>query len=121
MRAFLLIGAVLLAAAGWSAANAGGIGDDEGNGTDSIFFGTVTDTRGSAIAGAHVNVKFKSMSFVGMTDIIGGYRISTTTDPDQSVISCSKDGYRQSAVMRRTPPGAASGPVEIDCTMAPAR
>lgn len=110
-----LIFAIALAAAGM--AHAGGSGDDHGDGTDSIFFGVVKDTRGATIAGARVNVKFKTMSFVGVTDVIGGYRIATTTDPDQSEISCSKDGYKQSGTVRRTPPGAQSGPIEIDCTL----
>ncbi len=117
MQRFILASVVVVAAVGWSAAHAGGSGDDHGDGTDSIFFGVVKDTRGATIAGARVNVKFKTMSFVGVTDAIGGYRIATTTDPDQSEVTCSKDGYNQSGTVRRTPPGAQSGPIEIDCTL----
>jgi hypothetical protein len=114
---FILAGAVALVAGGWSAAFAGGLGDDNGEGKDSIFFGVVKDTRGAAIAGARVNVKFKSLSFVTVTDVIGGYRIATTTDPEQSEVTCSKDGYRPGGTTRRTPPGAQTGPIEIDCTL----
>ena len=99
------------------AAYAGGLGDDHGDGTDTIFFGVVKDTRGSTIAGARVNLKFQNMSFVTTTDAIGGYRISTGADPEKSELSCAMAGYRQSATTRRTPPGGEKGPIEIDCTL----
>jgi hypothetical protein len=113
-----ILACALLAATGcWSTADAGGIDDDGGAGTDSIFFGVVKDARGAAIADAHVNVTHKNMSFVTTTDVIGGYRISTTTDPDESEVSCRKDGYRQSGTTRRTPPGGPRAPIEIDCIL----
>jgi len=77
----------------------------------------VKDTRGVAIAGARVNVTFKNMSFITTTDAIGGYRISTGSDPEQSSVSCSMEGYRQSGIVRRTPPGGSKTPIEIDCTL----
>jgi hypothetical protein len=110
-----LIVAVALSAA--SLAHAGGLGDDHGDGNDSIFFGVVKDTRGATIAGARVNLTYKNLSFITTTDAIGGYKIATVTDPDESEISCSMQGYRESGVMRRTPPGGPKGPVEIDCTL----
>jgi hypothetical protein len=108
---------VLAAAVARVTAFAGGLGDDHGDGTDAIFFGVVQDTRGAPIAGAHISVKFNKMSFVATTDAIGGYRIAVPTDPDQSQLSCRKDGYEQTAVNRRTPPGAEKAPIEIDCTL----
>ena len=108
---------VLAAAVAQVTAFAGGLGDDHGDGTDSIFFGVVQDTRGAPIAGAHISVKFNNMSFVATTDAIGGYRIAVPTDPDQSQLSCRKDGYEQTGINRRTPPGAEKAPVEIDCTL----
>jgi len=100
-----------------SAAFAGGLGDDHGEGTDSIFFGVVKDGRGATISGARVTLKFKNMSFVTTSDAIGGYRLSTITDPNQSEISCSKDGYGHSETIRRSAAGSGNGPVEIDCTL----
>jgi hypothetical protein len=114
-RSFIFAGAVALAAGSW--VHAGGLGDDHGEGNDSIFFGVVKDTRGVAIAGARVNVTFKNMSFITTTDAIGGYRISTGSDPKQSRISCGMDGYRQSGIVRRTPPDGPKAPIEIDCTL----
>lgn len=116
----IIAAAVVVLAAATAAqvtAFAGGLGDDHGDGTDSIFFGVVQDTRGAPIAGAHIGLKFNNMSFVATTDAIGGYRIAVPTDPDQSEISCRKDGYKQTAINRRTPPGAEKAPVEIDCTL----
>jgi len=101
----------------WNAASAGGLGDDAGEGNDTIFFGTVKDNRGAGVDGARVNVKFKNMSFVTTTDVTGNYRLSTTIDPDESEVSCSREGYRQTGTTRRAPPGGAKSPVEIDCTL----
>ena len=107
-----------LASAAQVAALAGGLGDDHGDGTDSIFFGVVQDTRGAAVAGARVNLTYKKMSFVTTADAIGGYRIAVPeVHADQSELSCRKDGYAQAAVNRRTPAGAAKAPVEIDCIL----
>lgn len=101
-----------------SAALAGGLGDDHGDGTDTIFFGVVQDTRGAAIAGARVNVTYKKMSFVTTSDAIGGYRIAVPDfDADNSEISCRKDGYAQSGVNRRPPASAEKAPIEVDCIL----
>jgi hypothetical protein len=114
-RNLILAGVVALIAAGPSIA--GGLGDDHGEGNDAIFFGVVKDTRGVTIAGAHVYLKYKGMSYVATTDAIGGYRLAAETDADASEISCSKDGYRQNGTIRRTPPGSGKVPIEIDCTL----
>ena len=116
---FSIACAVVLAFGFSQSGRAGGLGDDAGEGTDTIFFGVVKDTRGVAIAGARVNVKFKNMSFVTTSDVIGNYRLSTTIDPDQSEVSCSKDGYRLSGTTRRSPAGGPKAPVEVDCTLQP--
>lgn len=107
-----------LASAAQDTALAGGLGDDHGDGTDSIFFGVVQDTRGAAVAGARVNLTYKKMSFVTTADAIGGYRIAVPeVDADQSKLSCRKDGYAQAGTNRRAPAGAAKSPIEIDCTL----
>ena len=109
----LLVAALTLAGA---PAKSGGIIDEHGDDGDTIFFGAVKDTRGVAIEGAHVNVKSKNIEFVTTTDAIGNYRLVTQMDPDQSELSCRKEGYRQSGTMRRSAPGEKS-PIEIDCTL----
>jgi hypothetical protein len=118
MRGHLFLsGVFVLLAVHCGSSYAGGIGDDAGEGTDTIFFGAVRDNRGSGIDGARVNVKFKNMNFVTTTDVTGNYRLSTTIDPEESEVSCSKQGYRQIGTTRRSPPGGPRGPVETDCTL----
>jgi hypothetical protein len=110
----LLVIAVLTLSGG--SAKSGGIVDEHGDEGDTVFFGTVKDTRGVAIEGAHVNVKSRNIEFVTTTDAIGNYRLVTQMDPDQSELSCKKEGYRQSGIVRRSAPGASS-PIEIDCML----
>jgi hypothetical protein len=98
-------------------AHAGGLGDDHGDGTDTIFFGVVQDTRGTAIAGARVNLMYKNMSFVATTDAIGGYRIAVPAELEQAEIACRKDGYKQTGTNRRPAANAEKAPIEIDCTL----
>jgi hypothetical protein len=98
------------------AALGGGQPDEYVDQGGAVFFGFVKDTRGVAIADARVGVVFKNMVFTTRTDALGAYRIGTTTDPDLSEVSCSKDGYRQAGTSRRSQPGAKS-PIEIDCTL----
>ena len=112
-----IIAAAAFALGAATAVHAGGLGDEHGDGTEAIFFGVVQDVRGVPIAGAHVGLKFNNMSYVATTDAIGGYRIAVPTDPDQSEISCRKEGYRQTGTIRRTPPGAEKASVEINCTL----
>ena len=120
MRPFISVcaGAAIVFMAGGDVALGGGLGDDHSDQEgQTFFFGVVKDTRGAAIADARVNVVFKNMSFIARTDVLGAYHISTTTDPDQTEVSCSKDGYRQTGTTRRTPSGGGKSPVEIDCIL----
>jgi hypothetical protein len=108
----------LCAMGGWPCVvGAGGSGDEHDSHDGPFFFGYVRDTRGVGIADARVSITYKNMSFVARTDLLGAFRIATTTDPDQSEVSCSKEGYRQTTSLRRTPPGTANAPIEFDCTL----
>ncbi len=103
---------------GWpGVAVAGGSGDEHDSHDGPFFFGYVRDTRGVGIADARVAITYKNMSFVARTDLLGAFRIATTTDPDESQVSCAKEGYRQTTSLRRTPPGTANAPIEFDCTL----
>lgn len=53
------------------------------------------------------------------TNVLGLYRthVGKETAPDDVQISCAKDGYMQSRVFRRTPPGAKDMFIETDCTL----
>ncbi|HEX3438745.1 MAG TPA: carboxypeptidase regulatory-like domain-containing protein [Pseudolabrys sp.] len=120
MRPRRIIAAAFVVAASVAAqvlAHAGGLGDDHGDGTDAIFFGKVLDARGAAVAGARVNLTFKTMSFVTTTNAIGDYRIAVPIDPEQSEITCRKEGYQQTGTMRRAPASAEKAPIEVDCML----
>jgi hypothetical protein len=108
-------------------ATAGGVGfiDDTSGANPNAgppFFGFVRSTDGPGVAGAKVTAEVKGKgAVVTRTDILGLYKLpgfAKTINPDDVVISCAKDGYKQTNVVRR--PNAAGDtktPIEIDCTL----
>jgi len=101
-------------------ANAGGssLGEDEQQDLPS-YFGFARDPRGTFLFGVQVTLKLPHVSFVARTDPLGAYKIPVShTEPGDVDLSCSKDGYRQVGLLRRTPPGVdEKTSVEIDCTL----
>lgn len=99
---------------------AGGSTLDE-NDDHPYYFGTVKDTNGAAVASARVKVQTKTIALMTQSDITGAYKIpilAVAGSPADVIFTCSKDGYRQIDVIRRTAPGGdAKDPVEIDCTL----
>ena len=51
--------------------------------------------------------------------MLGLYRSHVSKDvrPDDVEVSCEKSGYKQTGVLRRTPPGAADMHIETNCTL----
>jgi hypothetical protein len=115
--------ASLLAAA--TAARAGGqitFGDTTNTSANDgpPFFGFVRDAGGAAVGDARVTAAVKSGgALVTTSNSIGVYKISgfaKSIAPDDIVISCAKDGYKQANIVRRpNPPGDMTDPVEVDC------
>jgi hypothetical protein len=101
-------------------ANAGGtaLGEDEQQDLPS-YFGFARDPRGTFLFGVQVTLKLPHVSFVARTDPLGAYKIPVShTEPGDVDLSCSKEGYRQVGLLRRTPPGVdEKTSVEIDCTL----
>ncbi len=92
--------------------------DTEGKGP--AYFGFVRDSRGSAVPGAQVMLKPKSGEAVTIkTNVLGLYRshVRKGIQPDDVEISCAKDGFKQTRVYRRTPPGSKDMFIETDCTL----
>jgi hypothetical protein len=105
-----------------SAATGGGVAlDDDDHHDQAYYFGFVKDTDGSAVPGAKVAAKLKNISIITHTDVLGAYKIpvfNADLKPEDVGLSCSKDGYRQADVVRRSAPGGdGKEPVEIDCTL----
>jgi len=100
----------------------GGSGDeDEQQHQDApSYFGFVKDTSGKIIADAKVTAEIRSRAaLVARTNAVGMYKIPglvTDIGPNDVTISCSKEGYRQVRIFRRTPPNA-KPPIQVECTM----
>jgi hypothetical protein len=94
------------------------LGEDEQQDLPS-YFGFARDPRGTFLFGVQVTLKLPHVSFVARTDPLGAYKIPVShTEPGDVDLSCSKDGYRQVGLLRRTPPGVdEKTSVEIDCTL----
>jgi hypothetical protein len=104
---------------------AGGIGfsdEDAANqgGEGPSFFGFVRLVDGPGIADAKVTAELKnSGALVTRTDILGVYKIpgfGKDVNPDDVIISCAKDGYKQASVVRQPhAAGDIKDPVEVEC------
>jgi hypothetical protein len=85
------------------------------------YFGSVKDTNGAAIDNAKVKVQTKTIALMTQSDITGAYKLpilAFQANPDDVTFTCSKDGYRQKDVLRRSAPGGdGKDPIEIDCTL----
>jgi hypothetical protein len=94
------------------------LGEDEQQDLPS-YFGFARDPRGTFLFGVQVTLKLPHVSFVARTDPLGAYKIPVShTEPGDVDLSCSKEGYRQVGLLRRTPPGVdEKTSVEIDCTL----
>ena len=120
MRRVLIGLASVLAA---SAALAGGDEYDAAKDVENLgpaYFGFVRDGRGQPVSDAEVVLQPKSGKPVAIkTNVLGLYRSHITKDtvPDEVSVSCSKTGYKQANVYRRTPPGSKDMFIETECTL----
>jgi hypothetical protein len=105
----------MIATAVW----AGGLGGNHQHDKAS-YFGFVKDANGKIIAEARVKADLKGRAaMVTRTNALGMYKIPELTKdigPNDVTISCSKEGYRQIRIFRRTPQNA-KPPIQIECTM----
>jgi hypothetical protein len=119
LRVALLITAVL---AGPGALRAGGVNFSDENSTSAddgpSYFGFVREVGGAGIADAEVTASLKQGGAIATrTDILGVYKIpgfAKDISPDDVVIACAKDGYKQANVVRR-PPRDPKDPIETEC------
>jgi hypothetical protein len=103
-------------------ARAGGVnfGEDSDSNDGPSYFGFVRDAGGSPVNGARVTAApAAGGSLVTRSNSMGIYKIpgfAKEIDPKTVDISCTKDGYAQSNVVRRGQADA-KDPVEVDCTL----
>lgn len=120
---------LLLAAAAWFMAPALVLAGGDGFGPDDhppdegpAYFGFVKDERGAPVRDAKVSAAYKtSLTLMTRTDATGAYKVrgfKNTVSPGDVIISCTKEGYKQVRVVRRTPPrGQPVKSVETECRL----
>jgi hypothetical protein len=118
---YALITALAFAAVGPVRAGGVNFGDDNGTTANDgpSYFGFVREPDGSAVADARVTAALKAGgAVVTTTNSMGVYKIpgfAKDIDPDSVVISCAKQGYKESNVLRRPRVGDIKDPIEVEC------
>jgi hypothetical protein len=114
--------ACALSIAAW--AGGAGFGDDDDNSEEEgpSYFGFVRDTNGATVPDAKVSVGVKNRgAVITRTDLLGTYKVpgfGKEVDPDDVVISCDKQGYKQVRVVRRSRSTTDLRiPIETECTL----
>jgi hypothetical protein len=113
----------IVATVAW--AGGAGFGDDDDDNADEgpPYFGFVKDTNGATVPDAKVTVAVKERGgVVTRTDAIGAYKVpgfGKEIPIDDVQVSCEKDGYRQTRVLRRSVPPTPESkiPIETECTL----
>jgi hypothetical protein len=118
--------AFLLASVSFStAALAGGemLGDlDDHHDEGPSYFGFVKDARGAPVPDAKVTANVKNgVTYITRTTAAGLYKFagfSKQINPGDVTISCAKDGYKQTRVLRRpAPKSEPTKAVETECRL----
>jgi len=86
------------------------------------YFGFVKDSSGVPVRDAKVSASYKdSLTLGARTNATGAYKLRgfrKEINPDEVVIACSKEGYRQIRVFRYPPPrGKPVRSVETECRL----
>jgi hypothetical protein len=112
----------ILSTALW--AGGAGFGDDDDNSEEEgpAYFGFVKDTNGATLPDAKVTVGVKGRGgVVTRTDALGAYKVpgfGKEVSPNDVQITCEKEGYKQTSILRRSlPPPDSKIPVETECMM----
>lgn len=113
--------AVALASPAWGGADADAHDENDPN-EGPPFWGFVKDERGVPVRDAKVSASNKNnnLTLVTRTTATGAYRVRGFTKdvkPDEVVISCSKDGYKQARVFRLPLPKGPVKSVETECRL----
>ena len=122
IRPVCLIAFLMLGAPGARAGGDLGEPDEHPEDAGPTYFGFVKDARGAPIPNAKVTANVKNgVSFITHTTAVGLYKFgafSNQVNPNDITVSCAKDGYRQTRVVRRPAPKAdPNKPIEIECRM----
>jgi hypothetical protein len=121
-RKFKLSALPLLLACASLAWAGGEMGDPDHVDTGTPYFGFVKDDKGKAVVDAKVTATVKDGTrLIARTNLTGMYNFGPLNEnvrPDDVVIACSKDGYKQTRVIRRPPsPNSTAKAVETECRL----
>src|SRR5437879_5629498 len=117
-----IVGLCVMSTALWAGGSGFGDDDDPSEDEGPSYFGFVKDSSGGTMPDAKVTVRVKDRGgVVTRTDALGAYKVpgfGKEVSPNDVEISCEKQGYRQTRVLRRNlPPPDSRIPVETDCLM----
>ena len=86
-----------------------------------VYWGFVKDQGGVPVRDAKVSATHKNLTLVTRSTATGAYRLrgfKQDVKPEEVVISCAKEGYRQIRVFRYPPPkGKPVKSVETECRL----
>ena len=96
--------------------------DDDHHDEGPSYFGFVKDARGVPVPDAKVTANVKNgVSFITRTTSAGLYKFagfSKRINPNDVTISCAKDGYKQTRILRRpTPKSEPVKAIETECRL----
>jgi len=114
--------ACIVATAVWAGGAAFGDEDDASEDEGPSYFGFVKDANGATLPDAKVTVGVKDRGgVVTRTDALGAYKVpgfGKDVSPNDVQVTCEKQGYKQTRVLRRPlPPPDSKIPVETECTL----
>jgi len=96
-------------------------GHDDGPDEGLAYWGFVKDQSGVPVRDAKVSASHKNLTLVTRSTATGAYRVrgfKKDVSPDEVVISCSKEGYRQIRVFRYPlPKGKPVKSIETECRL----
>ncbi len=118
----VVVGMCVASTALWAGGSGFGDDDDPGEDEGPSYFGFVKDAGGGTVPDAKVTVAVKDRGgVVTRTDALGAYKVpgfGKEISPNDVEITCEKQGYKQTRVLRRNlPPPDSKIPVETDCHM----
>ncbi len=98
------------------------MGDEDEHRDDGLAIFGCGDAAGKPVVDAKVVAQVKTGTrMVARTSVVGLYRFSNfdkQVKADDITISCTKDGYKQSRVLKKPPPAKSTKrAVEIECRL----
>ncbi len=125
LRANFVAAFALVLALGYPlTATAGGLmeddHDDHAKASGPSYFGFIKDHRGAIVPDAKVTADLKGSTVITRSDATGAYKLpgfGKEVSPNDVVISCGKEGFKQLRVLRRTANVATAAAIETECTL----